>query len=79
MMLVGGHVHFAQLLGMADKLTFTLAHTGFSTFKYVPYGPVSEVMPYLIRRAQENSSIMPGVAKERASIAAEIRCRLTGV
>ena len=48
-------IYFAQLLGMADHLTFTLAAEGFKAYKYVPYGPVEEVLPYLIRRAQEST------------------------
>lgn len=57
-------VYFGQLLGMADHLTFTLGAHGYKAYKYVPYGPIKEVMPYLIRRAQENNDIMGGVGKE---------------
>merc|ERR1719488_78560 len=61
------HVYFGQLLGMADHLTFTLGQNGYKAYKYVPYGPIGEVVPYLIRRTQENSSILgsSGVQEER--------------
>lgn len=73
-------VYFGQLLGMADHLTFTLGRHGYKSYKYIPYGPIGEVIPYLIRRTQENSSILgsPGVQKERAMVRREIRRRLFG-
>jgi hypothetical protein len=43
---------------MADHLTFTLGAAGYGAYKYVPYGPIHEVMPYLVRRAQENSTLL---------------------
>jgi proline dehydrogenase len=72
------HVHFGQLLGMADHLTFTLGMNGYNAYKYVPYGPIDEVVPYLIRRTQENSAILgsPGVFEERAMVTRELRRRL---
>ena len=45
-------------------------------YKYVPFGPVEEVMPYLVRRAQENSTVLGGVQKEKAMVAAELRRRI---
>ncbi|WDF70649.1 proline dehydrogenase family protein [Sphingobacterium oryzagri] len=51
------HVYFAQLLGMSDNLSFNLSAAGFQVAKYMPYGPVKAVMPYLFRRAQENTSV----------------------
>ena len=57
-------IYFSQLLGMSDNITFSLAHEGYNTVKYVPYGPVNEVMPYLIRRAEENSAISGQTNKE---------------
>ncbi|MFD2966439.1 proline dehydrogenase family protein [Sphingobacterium bambusae] len=51
------HVYFAQLLGMSDNLSFNLSAAGFNVAKYMPYGPVKAVMPYLFRRAQENTSV----------------------
>ena len=71
-----GGVYFGQLLGMADHLTFTLGNAGYRAYKYVPYGPWSEVMPYLIRRAQENSDMLGGVAMERRMIFGELKRRL---
>ncbi|EOD38686.1 proline dehydrogenase [Emiliania huxleyi CCMP1516] len=53
-------VGFGQLLGMSDHLTFTLGGAGLKAYKYVPYGPLDEVMPYLLRRAQENSDALGG-------------------
>lgn len=58
-------VFFGQLLGMCDVITYTLGGAGYSAFKYVPYGPVEDVVPYLSRRAMENKSVMKGVQKER--------------
>ena len=57
-------VHFAQLLGMSDHLTYTLGNAGYSAFKYLPYGKVREVVPYLIRRAQENGDVLGNTGKE---------------
>lgn len=71
-----GGVCFAQLLGMSDHLTYTLGHHGYKAYKYVPYGPVNEVMPYLIRRAHENSGIMAGASSDLALIKNEIKRRL---
>jgi proline dehydrogenase len=72
------HVHFGQLMGMADHLTFTLGSNGYKAYKYVPYGPIGEVVPYLIRRTQENSTILgsDGVMEERAMVTSELRRRL---
>ena len=69
-------VYFGQLLGMADHLTFTLGGHGYGAYKYVPFGSVGEVMPYLIRRAQENSDVLGGVAAETGMLRAELRRRL---
>lgn len=71
-------VYFGQLLGMADRLTFPLGQSGYKAYKYVPYGKVHEVMPYLIRRAQENSDALSGARAELNMINAEIRRRLLG-
>lgn len=57
-------IWFAQLLGMSDNISYNLANAGFNVAKYVPYGPVEAVMPYLFRRAEENSSIAGQSSRE---------------
>ncbi|MGZ5282581.1 MAG: proline dehydrogenase family protein [Bacteroidia bacterium] len=66
---------FSQLLGMCDHITFTLSAHGYNVAKYVPYGPVNAVTPYLIRRAEENSSMEGQAKKEIALIKAELAQR----
>lgn len=68
-------VWFAQLLGMSDDLTFNAAHAGYNAAKYVPYGPVAAVLPYLFRRAQENTSIAGQSGRELALVESEIKRR----
>jgi proline dehydrogenase len=65
-------IEFSQLLGMSDNLSFNLAHAGFNVSKYMPYGPVKSVMPYLIRRAEENTSIKGQAGRELTLINAEL-------
>ena len=58
------HLHFSQLLGMSDHISFNLAKSGFNVSKYVPYGPIKSVLPYLIRRAQENTAVAGQMGRE---------------
>ncbi len=69
------HVHFSQLFGMSDNITFNLAAAGCSVSKYLPFGPVEDVVPYLMRRAQENSSISGHTGREHGLIKKELQRR----
>lgn len=69
------HVHFSQLYGMSDNITFNLAKAGYSVSKYLPFGPINDVIPYLMRRAQENSSVAGQTGRELSLIKKEIRRR----
>lgn len=69
------HIHFSQLYGMSDNITFNLAKTGCSVSKYVPFGPIKDVIPYLMRRAQENSSVSGQTGRELSLIKKEISRR----
>lgn len=68
-------IHFAQLMGMSDHITFNLAHHGFNAQKLVPFGPINDVIPYLMRRAQENSSVKGQTGRELRLIKQEITRR----
>lgn len=69
------HVYFAQLLGMSDNLSFNLSAAGYNVAKYMPYGPVEAVMPYLFRRAQENTSVAGQTGRELSLIIKEKKRR----
>jgi len=69
------HIHFAQLYGMSDHISFNLARAGFNASKYVPYGPVRDVVPYLIRRARENRSVAGQISRELRLILDEVTRR----
>lgn len=66
---------FSQLLGMSDHISFNLSHAGYTVAKYVPFGPVRDVMPYLLRRARENSSVSGQTGRELELIRHEIKRR----
>ncbi|MFM8913719.1 MAG: proline dehydrogenase family protein, partial [Flammeovirgaceae bacterium] len=68
-------VWFAQLLGMSDNISFNLAKAGYNVAKYVPYGPVESVMPYLLRRAAENTSVAGQSSRELNLIRTELKRR----
>lgn len=69
------HVHFSQLYGMSDNITFNLAQAGCSVSKYLPFGPIKDVIPYLMRRAQENTSVGGQTSRELNLIEKEIKRR----
>lgn len=69
------HLHFSQLYGMSDNITFNLAKNGFSVSKYLPFGPINDVVPYLMRRAQENSSVAGQTGRELSLIKKELSRR----
>ena len=68
-------IYFSQLLGMSDHISYNLSKEQFNTSKYVPYGPVKDVMPYLLRRAEENTSISGQMGRELKNIISEIKRR----
>jgi proline dehydrogenase len=67
--------YFAQLLGMSDHISFNLADAGYKVAKYVPFGPVKEVIPYLLRRADENTSVAGQTGRELSLIIKELKRR----
>ena len=69
------NIFFSQLLGMSDHISFNLSHHGYNVAKYVPYGPVSAVIPYLTRRAQENSGMAGQMGRELGLITKELNRR----
>ncbi len=68
-------IWFGQLLGMSDHITFNLANENYNVVKYLPYGPIKEVIPYLIRRAEENTSVKGQTSRELTLIKNEISRR----
>lgn len=69
------HIHWSQLYGMSDNITFNLAHAGCSVSKYLPFGPIKDVIPYLMRRAQENTSVKGQTGRELGLIKKELERR----
>jgi proline dehydrogenase len=70
-------IWFSQLLGMSDNISFNLAHSGYNVAKYLPYGPVAHVLPYLLRRAEENTSVKGQSGRELLLITNELKRRKT--
>jgi proline dehydrogenase len=68
-------VWFAQLFGMSDTISFNLAREGYNVAKYLPYGPVKAVVPYLLRRAEENTSVAGQSSRELTQIRTELSRR----
>jgi proline dehydrogenase len=66
---------FAQLFGMSDHISFNLAAEGYHVAKYLPYGPVKSVLPYLSRRAQENTSVKGQMGRELKLVQQELKRR----
>jgi len=69
------HVHFSQLFGMGDHITFNMAVQGYNVCKYLPFGPINEVIPYLMRRAEENTSVNGQTNKELVLLKTELARR----
>lgn len=69
------HIYLSQLYGMSDNITFNLADAGYNVSKYLPYGPVKDVLPYLMRRAQENTSVAGQTSRELGLIKKEMNRR----
>jgi len=69
------NIWFSQLYGMSDHISFNLAMNGYNVAKYIPYGPVKNVMPYLIRRAEENTSVAGQTSRELRLLQKEIERR----
>jgi proline dehydrogenase len=68
-------VWFGQLYGMSDHISFNLAKEGYNVAKYLPFGPVKDVMPYLMRRAEENTSVAGQTNRELELLKAEKKRR----
>ncbi|WKN45238.1 proline dehydrogenase family protein [Tunicatimonas pelagia] len=68
-------IYFAQLYGMSDNISFNLSRTGYNVAKYLPYGPLEAVMPYLFRRAEENTSVRGQSSRELTMVSQEMKRR----
>ncbi|MEJ7914549.1 MAG: proline dehydrogenase family protein [Chitinophagaceae bacterium] len=73
------HLHFSQLYGMSDNITYNLARAGCNVSKYLPFGPIEDVVPYLMRRAQENTSVGGQTSRELGLIKKELDRRRLAV
>ena len=72
------NIWFGQLYGMSDHISYTLAQAGYNVAKYVPYGPVEKVMPYLFRRAEENTAMAGQSSREFLLVKEELHRRKSG-
>ncbi|MCY4298331.1 MAG: proline dehydrogenase family protein, partial [Flavobacteriaceae bacterium] len=68
-------IWFSQLYGMSEHISFGLASQGYKTVKYIPYGPLKEIIPYLLRRAQENSSVIGHASRDIDLLKQELKRR----
>ena len=68
-------IYFSQLLGMSDHISYNLAKNRYNVSKYIPFGPIKEMIPYLIRRAEENSSVKGQSSRELSLIKKELERR----
>src|SRR5262249_50490080 len=68
-------IFFSQLYGMGDNISYVLAKRGYNVSKYVPFGPVSDAVPYLIRRAEENTSAAGHMSRQLEMITRELKRR----
>ena len=68
-------ISFAQLFGMSDQITYNLAANSYNAIKLIPYGPIRDVLPYLIRRAEENTSVTGQTGRELTLITKELKRR----
>ncbi len=68
-------IYVSQLYGMSDNISFNMAHAGYNVVKYLPFGPVEDVMPYLFRRAEENTSVAGQTSRELSLINNELERR----
>ena len=71
------HIYFSQLYGMSDHISYKLAAAGYNVTKYLPFGPVASTLPYLARRAEENTAIAGQMGKELEIIIRERQRRKT--
>lgn len=69
------NIYFSQLFGMSDHISFNLARQGYNVSKYLPFGPIKDVIPYLMRRAEENSSVSGQTGRELMLIKKEMKNR----
>ena len=69
-------LEFASLYGMSEAMTFGLRNAGFGVSKYLPFGPVDQIMPYLLRRAEENKGLLSSSNLDRQLMMKELKRRM---